>query len=172
VIDFEDLMEGDVLSSQYSGYGVTFYNGTILMAGSMLNEIDFPPHSGNNAVVNLENPVWIHFDSLPTASVGAWFTWVNPFQLTAYNSTLALLETVSVTEPSHFGTPVFVGLSRATSDIRWLAIVGDTPESFVMDDVTLGSPVPEPSPIVLICAPIAIIALARMSRWRLAFRLS
>ena len=47
-IDFESLTELDSVSTQF--LGLTFSNAAVLTAGSSLNEIELPPHSGLNAV--------------------------------------------------------------------------------------------------------------------------
>ena len=46
-LDFESLSDGDAVTNQFIGEGVTFSNASILTAGVSLNEFEFPPKSGN-----------------------------------------------------------------------------------------------------------------------------
>ena len=47
-INFERLLNGDVVTSQFPG--LVFSNAMVLTAGIDLNEVEFPPHSGENVV--------------------------------------------------------------------------------------------------------------------------
>ena len=47
-ITFDTLNDGDLVTTQYSG--VTFSNAQVLKSGFSLNDLDFPAHSGANAI--------------------------------------------------------------------------------------------------------------------------
>jgi len=49
-IDFESLAELEVVTTQFAAQDITFSNATTLVAGSLLNEIDFPPTSGTHVI--------------------------------------------------------------------------------------------------------------------------
>src|ERR1035441_878160 len=84
VIDFESLSEGDVVTNQYSSLGVLVGGSPeIFTAGSMLNEIDFPPHSGTNVLVDQNGPIAFTF-ATPLLSVGGYFTYTTRLTLEAF----------------------------------------------------------------------------------------
>ena len=60
-IDFESLSEFAPVTTQFPG--LTFLNATVLTAGSSLNEIELPPHSSQNVVVDDSGPMSLAFDS-------------------------------------------------------------------------------------------------------------
>src|SRR3954452_19079755 len=76
VVTFETLSEGSVVTNQYASLGVSVAgNAVVLTAGSLLNEIDFPPHSGTNVIADLNGPLTFTFAPLTLISVGAYFTY-------------------------------------------------------------------------------------------------
>src|SRR4051812_2623414 len=83
VIDFDGLAELDRVTTQFPR--LTFANATVLTAGSLLNDLEFPPHSGQNAVTDDGGAVSIDFAS-PVISVGGYFTYLAPVQLAAFDS--------------------------------------------------------------------------------------
>src|SRR5208283_4167818 len=84
VIDFESFTDSEILTNQIPG--VTFTNTVVLTAGISLNEIDFPPHSGVNVVSDNNGPVSISF-ATPVTEFAAYFTYVEPLTLAAFNAT-------------------------------------------------------------------------------------
>lgn len=83
VITFDGLPDGTVLTTQYSG--LSFFNATILTAGLSLNEFEFPPRSGANVVSDNGGPITILF-STPVLSFSGYFTYLNPLNLIAFDS--------------------------------------------------------------------------------------
>src|SRR5262249_55316111 len=81
LIDFEDLNDLDSVTTQYAG--VTFSNAIALSAGISLNEVDFPPHSGSNVIVDAGAPMSLTFAGAVSAFNG-YFTYAAPLTLTAY----------------------------------------------------------------------------------------
>src|SRR5580765_1660101 len=71
LIDFEELLDLEHVSTQYSG--VVFENAVALTAGLSLDEFEFPPHSGSVVVTDAGAPIQIRFAN-PVTSVGGFFT--------------------------------------------------------------------------------------------------
>ena len=82
-IDFESFFDGDAVTNQISG--VTFSNATVLSAGISLNELDFPPHSGSNVIVDDGGSISILFDA-PVVSVVGFFTYTIDVLMRAFDS--------------------------------------------------------------------------------------
>ena len=70
-IDFENLPGGTVVTNQYAG--VSFTNTLVLTAGTTLNAMEFPPHSGSNVVSDNGGPITITF-ATPITAFSAFFT--------------------------------------------------------------------------------------------------
>ena len=166
-IDFESLSEFDAVTTQFAG--LTFANATALTAGSGLNEIEFPPHSGANVVFDDSGPMLISF-AAPIASFGGFFTYLAPLTLTAFDSSHNLLGSVSSGFLSNLSVSGNVGSSpneflqlAFASGIGFLNISGDLGGgSFVMDDLTFDgtstpAPVPEPSTFSLMALGAAVL---------------
>lgn len=173
VINFDALGELDSVTTQFPG--VTFSNATVLTAGSTLNELETPPHSGANAIFDDGGPMSLVFGS-PFYSFGGYFSYSAPLTISAFDSTNALLGSVSSLFSNNFlvsgdagSSPnEFLQLSFATP-IASLTIAGDPAGgSLVLDDVTLDSaaptpaPVPEPSTLSLL--GLGVVMLARKAR--------
>ena len=180
-IDFESFVDGDILTNQVAG--VTFSNATVVTAGISLNEAEFPPHSGEDVVVDDGGALSLSF-ATPIASFGGYFTYVVPITLQAFSSSNALLGTVTSAFSNNslaFADPgsspnEFLQLASATG-IASVIITGDVSgASFLLDDVTLTplqtgpdpgtdpAPVPEPATILLTLSGLA--ALPRAARRR------
>src|SRR5689334_24513835 len=72
VIDFEGLADEDLVTTQFSALGATFSGQTVvLQAGSSLNELEFPPHSGVNVASSDLGQINVAFAAPPT-TVGAF----------------------------------------------------------------------------------------------------
>ncbi len=156
-INFENFVDGDVVTNQIPG--LSFTDTVVLTAGFSLNEIDFPPHSGVNVVSDNGGSISIHF-STPVLGFSAYFTYVEPLSLSAFDSSNAQLgsavslfsnNTVSGGDPGSLPNELLQVSSL--SGISSVSIAGDPAGgSFVMDDVTLTtapSAVPEPSSLYL-----------------------
>jgi hypothetical protein len=70
-IDFESLADSDSVTNQFPG--LTFSHTTVLTAGVSLNELEFPPHSGGNVVLDDGGPITIAFTT-PQGEVSGFFT--------------------------------------------------------------------------------------------------
>jgi len=167
VLDFDSLSELTSVTTQYPG--VVFSNATVLMAGSYLNETDFPPHSGTNVVVDDGGPMSITF-STAVDGFGGYFTYAEPLTIEAFDASQNLLETVqsafsnnllSVGDP---GSSPNEFLSISTQSlIAQIVITGDPSGfSFTLDDATITTPassVPEPNSFSLLAMMLAGLAL-------------
>lgn len=154
-VTFEGLADLTPVTNQFPG--IVFSNATILTAGASLPG-DFPPHSGSNVVFDDGGPIFVDFSS-PITSAGAFFTYGVPitvFALDAANNVLASAASSSTANFVGAGTGVppneFISVALGAGYSR-LAIRGsNTGASFVMDDLTTTSTVPEPSTFLVLFA--------------------
>ncbi len=162
-IDFETLADGVAVTNQFTG--VSFSNAIALKAGFSLNELDFPPRSGSVVVSDDGGPMTLLFSS-PVTQVSAFFTYVAPLTLTAWDafdlalgSVLSLFSTNAALSGDPGSAPnEFLELAFA-SGIAKLTVSGDAAGgSFVLDDLSFTPTallVPEPA-----TAALTAIALA------------
>lgn len=150
-LNFDSLQDSTPLTNQYSSSGITFTDATVLSAGISLNELDFPPHSGTNVVVDDSGPITLTFTS-PASFVGAYFTYIVPLTIDAFNlsgqmiaissSAFSANDVSSGNSPNEF-------LSVSGQDIARVTITGDPlGGSFAMDDLSFTTPEP-PTPMLL-----------------------
>jgi hypothetical protein len=161
VLDFDSLAEFDSVTTQFPG--VTFTDATVLTAGSSLNEIEFPPHSGSNVVVDDGGPISIAFSD-PIGAFGGYFTYAAPLTLSAFDADNNLITSIlssyvaNLAESGDVGSVPneFLQVAALSSGIASVTIAGDPlGGSFVLDDATLTAleepaPVPEPSTVILV----------------------
>jgi hypothetical protein len=172
VIDFENLAEFDSLTTQLPG--LTFTDATVLTAGSSLNEMEFPPHSGSNAVFDDGGPMSITFET-PVSAFGGYFTYSLPLTISAFdvsnNPIGFVLSTyfANLAESGDSGSAPNEFLQFVSAaGIASVTIAGDPfGGSFVMDDATVTpfeapAPVPEPGTWLLVLSGSAGMAW----RWR------
>jgi Putative Ig domain len=81
-VDFEGVADATVLDTQA---GARFQNATVMTAGVTLNEVNFPPHSGANAVFDDGGFLTILFD-LPQRLFSGYFTYLVPLTIAAYDA--------------------------------------------------------------------------------------
>jgi hypothetical protein len=163
-IDFEGFNDGDILTNQIPG--LTFTNTAVLTAGFSLNEIDFPPHSGVNVVSDNGGPISIVFDT-PVFGFAAYFTYVEPLSLVAFNASNTQVASASSLYSNNTGTAGDFGSSpnellqvSSLAGISFASITGGPAGgSFVMDDVTLTTTVPEPSSLSLAVTGIGLASI-------------
>lgn len=178
-LDFESLLDGDVLTEQYAGLGVHVVGGGVaLVAGNSLNEIQFPPHSGVTVLADGAGPLEFRFDT-PIDDFAAYFTYLAPLSLNAYDGSGAVVASAI----SNFGAnlaadPAVPGSAgdpgSAPNDLLSLAyaagftrvVLAGAPDgaSFVLDDVRFSSPVrfvPLPGTLLLAVTGLALLPLRR-----------
>lgn len=172
VVDFESFADGDVLTGQIAG--LNFVNTVIYTSGVSLNEFDFPPHSGSNVASDLGGPITVDF-STPMLSFGAYFTYVEPLTISAFDAAHMLVGSITSAFTNNTGTGGDPGsspnefISITTSGIASVLIAGDPGGgSFAMDDLTFRSStaVPEPDCFRLVLAGSVLTALVLLRRGR------
>lgn len=153
-IGFDSLADLDPVATQFSPSGVTFANAIALKAGLSLNDGEFPPHSGSGVIADDGGPMTLLF-STPVAQVGAFFTYMLPLTLTAWD----VLDHVVGSLTSAFANNTAVSGDPGSLPNEWLQLAfasgiakltveGDAlGGSFVLDDLSFtptALPVPEP----------------------------
>ena len=168
VFTFEGFPDSTSLTTQYPG--LTFTNATVITAGITLNEFEFPPHSGANVVFDDGGAISISFAS-PILSFSGFFTYLEPLTLTAFDSgstqvgqALSLFSSnLALSGDSGSSPNEFLSLSFA-SGISSVTVTGAPfGGSFVLDDATYISAVPEPSSIFLLLSGMAGMLAFRKS---------
>ncbi len=165
-IDFEGLADGTLITNQYPA--LTFSNAIVLTAGISLNEFEFPPFSGTNVASDSGGPVGISFMS-PLSSFAGYFTYAVPLTLTAFdaaNNVVAMASSAFTNNMALSGDPgsmpnefLRVVFSSGISSVK---ITGNPAGgSFVVDDATAGSGVPEPASKVLVLSGGVILFVLR-----------
>lgn len=172
LLDFESFSEGDPVGTPFAG--ITFLNATVGMAGSAINELDYPPRSGANAAYDDSGFITVNF-AAPVLSFSGYFTYRTALTLTAFDSSSLVVDSVSSAFSSNLGTDPgtvpneFLQLLFA-GGISSLTIAGDPSGfSFVLDDVTISpldraTAVPEPGTISLLAGGVALLLRRRLRR--------
>ncbi len=164
-INFEGLTDGTSVGSYYAG--LTFTNATVLSAGVSLNELEFPPHSGQNVVLDDGGPIRINF-ALPVSAFSAYFTYASPLLISAFDGSGTLLGAVTSSFLANYtssGNPPNELLSLAFGQgIASVLLAGDPAGgSFVMDDISYSVggavPPPPPPPVTTTPEPSAVVLL-------------
>jgi hypothetical protein len=139
---------------------LTFGRTTVLKAGFSLNEIAFPPRSGENVVFDDGGAITIDF-ATPVLSAGGYFNYLAALTLSAYDSSNNLLGTDVGDFVSNIGdgtgdpgsgTNEFLGASSAAGLISRVVIESSQAGgSFTMDDLTVDAAnnIPEPATLAL-----------------------
>ena len=167
VITFEGLADGDVVTNQFSGQGVTFGGQTIaLQAGLSLNDFDFPPKSGVNVVSSDLGQITAVFGA-PQASVGAFFTHASPVTITAFDAQNVVVGTgssgvIDNTISSGNAPNEFIGTTSVTG-ITSVTITG-APGEFTVDDLTFTAVVTTEPDLTLVS--LGLLALGAAAAWR------
>jgi hypothetical protein len=173
LITFEDLNDGDSVTTQYAG--VTFSNAVVLTAGISLDEFELPPESGVNVVLDNGGPITLVFDA-PVLSFGGYFTYAEPLTVDGFDATDTLIASADSTFNSNLGlsgdpgsTPnEFIEVSNAAG-ISSVTITGDPGGfSFALDNATITSlpqtNVPEPTELCLLLAGFFVVFFSCI-RW-------
>ncbi len=157
VIGFEGFADSTPFTTPLPG--LTFTNATVLTSGVSLNDLEFPPRSGDNVVFDAGGLMTIAF-ATPQARVGGFFTYSVPVTLTAFDAADAVLGIDLSDFGSNRGLSGEIGsipnefLSVASpGGIVRVTIEGDPfGGSFTLDDLTS---TPAPSPLLLLAAGVA-----------------
>lgn len=177
-IDFDSLLDGDLVINQFSAQAVTFQNTVVLGSGISLNELEFPPRSHSNVVSDNGGPMTISFAS-PMGSVFAFFTYSQALTMEAFdllNNSLG-----SVSSDSGCASNLAISGTAGCAPNQQLSLLGftnissvvitgsATGGSFVLDDLNFEASsvevVPEPAhAFVLAGGLVALWATRRRSR--------
>ena len=158
-ITFETLSELDVVTNQYAPLGVIFSGSpVVLTAGSLLNEVDFPPHSPTNVLFDAGGPITLTFTD-PVSSVSAYFTYTTPLTLQTFDPMGTLSQTQTSSGSSNLGSNELIGFTSLQNDIGSLVITGDpSGNSFTMDDVT-ATITPEPGSLLPLLSAVLVFVM-------------
>ncbi|QGZ42388.1 putative secreted protein with PEP-CTERM sorting signal [Pseudoduganella flava] len=175
--DFDTFADSTALTDQYAG--LHFTHATVLRAGVSLNEVSFPPRSGEGVVFDDGGGIVITFDTLASTVAGyfTYFTDIGGITLSAYDSADNLLAVVTSTHTVNTadgsGDPGSVPnelLSvTAPGDLIARIVVRGMPDggSLVLDDLsvtTAAVAVPEPGTLPLVLGALALALLVRGRR--------
>jgi len=143
-INFDALNDGDSVTTQFSG--LTFSNAQALTAGFSLNNLDFPAHSGPNAISDTSGPITITFSTAISAFSG-YFTHAKPITVTALDGAGNQLATTSSSKNnaalSGDGSAPNELLSLTGTSIAKIVITADpNGNSLVADDLSYTIPAP------------------------------
>lgn len=158
LIDFEGLPDSYTLTSDLPG--ASFTGATILTAGLGLNEVDFPPTSGDNVVAGLAGILSILFDT-PASAVSGYFTYASTLHFIGKNGSGTVLFDAFSPTASNLGLAGF--LSWTALDLLTLEITSGDTSAFTIDDLDVTSAsgsVPEPASLLLAMLGLALAALA------------
>jgi len=168
-LNFDAFADSTPLTTQFSSLGITFSEATVITAGESLNELDFPPYSGTNVAFDDGSPIMLAF-SLPASFVGAFFTYLEPLTIDAFDASHAL---VATTTSAFSANDVLSGnspnefLSVNAEGIAYVSITGDPAgASFTMDDLSFT--VPEPETLTLLGIGITTLLMIRPRNKRTA----
>jgi hypothetical protein len=174
-IDFEDDGFFDFETVTQIG-DVSFSDATLLSSGTIggsLNEFELPPLSGTNVLASFSDTLRIDFTA-PLLSFGAFFTYVAPITLEAFDAVGNRVGFAS----SGFGSNLLLSgevgsspnefLSLAVTGMAYVTISGGA-GAFVLDDLTyeLGDdlePIPEPSTLLLVGTGVAALVRRRYTQ--------
>ncbi len=164
VITFEEFSDGTTLSNQIAG--LAFQNSLVLSAGLSLNELEFPPFSGTNGIVDDGGAIRIDFDT-PLSSVGGYFTYSQSLTLTALGESGQVLgsaisgfaSNLALSGALGSGPNEFLGINA--SGISSLVVSGGPAGgTFLLDDLTFSvAAVPLPGTFGLVLLALFLLRL-------------
>ncbi|MCK6556081.1 PEP-CTERM sorting domain-containing protein [Candidatus Binatia bacterium] len=174
-IDFESLVDLEVVTGQFAGQGVTFGNTIALVDGSIggsLNEVEFPPQSGWTVVSDDGGPMTLVFGTA-VGVVSGYFTYNTALTLEAFSDTAGTISIGSIS--SLYNSNTAVSGDPGSSPNEFLQLLGlgpigsvritgaPTGGSFTMDDLSV-DPVPEPGTLILVGSGLAAVWRVRRGR--------
>lgn len=171
-IDFDTLIDGEAVTTQFSG--LSFTNATALTSGVSLNEFEFPPHSGENVLVDTGGPMTIEFER-PIQHIDGYLTYLNPLKIYYYDSAFSLIASTSSSFSNNMAlsgdeesSPNERFSFNSTIGIHRLVIEGAIDgNSFALDSIShspLVSAVPEPSTLLLMLSAFVIIGVRKFEQ--------
>lgn len=172
LIDFESLNEFDDVTTQFDADGIVFSGAQVLVAGSSLNEFDFPPVSGFQAALDGAGGMRVDF-ATGALAVSGYFTYAAPVTMTAFSGATVLGSVTSGFESNYVssGNPNNELLQLAFAQaITHVTVVGsEFGGSFTLDDFFVETrdelpppPIPEPATVTLLLAGAALLGGRRM----------
>jgi len=145
IIDFEGMPDLVSVTDQYEALGVRFDNALILTAYYSLNEIDFPPVSGEQVLGDDLAPIVATF-LVPVNYVGSYFTYSQTLNLYAYDSADNLLAVASSLAYDNYGSSEFIWLNSPSTISRLVIAGSEFGGSYIMDDFEFNGSAVVPAP--------------------------
>jgi hypothetical protein len=145
VIDFEDLNDSTSVTTQYPN--LVFARATAISARLSLNEIESPPHSGDNVIFDDGGPMLITF-ATPVGSVSGFFTYSNKVTMVGFDQNNLQVAAASSKFNNNFGASSEAGATHnelvAITHEKGIAsvLITGAPggSSFALDDLTMSMP--------------------------------
>lgn len=168
-LTFESFVDGAELTNQF--VNVTFANATVLTSGVGLNEFEFPPRSGQNVAFDDGGPITLVFGS-SVLNFSAYLTYAVPVTVVAFDAGNTVVSQATSLYGSNLAlsgdpgsTPNELLTVASSGGIARITIAGDPfGGSFVMDDLTYTSAVPEPVYFPLIISGVALLSVFRKNQ--------
>jgi hypothetical protein len=171
---FDTFSDGSSLSTQYAG--LTFSHAKVLKAGVGLNELSFPPRSGDGALFDDGGPIEISLDAL-AQSVSVYVTYLEGLTVSTYDSSNNLLSSATAAflvnvadgsgDPGSSANELLTVSSADGLMARIVIASGAGGSSLVLDDLTISSAaaaVPEPGTLSLLLAGLGAACWRRHRR--------
>lgn len=170
-LNFENLSDGIKVTNQFTG--LSFTNATAITSGVTLNELEFPPKSGNNVIFNDGGAITITF-SLPVSSFEGYFTYDSRITIAAFDKNGNQIASLSSQFLNNLALSGITGSSPnellGLSSLAGIAkIVISSNGSFVLDDFkfnALTADVPEPTTLALMIGGGAVLYGAKRRKQR------
>ena len=148
-INFEAFSDLDFVNTQIPG--LTFTHAVVLTSGKSVNEQEIPPRSGTHLIMDFVGPMTVSFVA-PVISFGAYFTYLTPVQLFAFDDKSNLVDSVA---SSYFNNQALSGDAGSSPNeflslnfaggISSVSILGNPDGfSFALDDLTFDPRVDAP----------------------------
>jgi hypothetical protein len=176
-LTFDDLSDSTRIQDAYES--VHFENAIVLTSGVSLNELEFPPHSGQNVAVDDGAPIVIAFDR-PVSNVAAYITHNQLITLTAFDASGNAIGSVASMYRNNLAISGDVGshpneLLHVPDAFLFSVKISGAPDgfSFALDDFSFdeSTSIPEPSTanllLVACCVVFLVLPIRGLHRRRL-----